>query len=68
MNFRLFINGNVIRVEENGVLIKSVKPKLREICGLLGIEVTYPGSGSDPTTNNSYARKIVKKISNSSTH
>lgn len=68
MNFRLFINGNVIRVEENGVLIISVKPKLREICGLLGIEVTYPGSGSDPTTNNSYAKKIVKKISNSSTH
>lgn len=62
INFRLFINGNVIRVEENRVLIKSVKPKLREICELLGIVVTYLGSGSDPTTNNSYARKIVKKL------
>ncbi|MFI3684949.1 hypothetical protein VBG40_07400 [Vagococcus fluvialis] len=60
--FRLFVNGNVIRIEENGKLLDSVKPKLREICELLGIRVKYPGTGSDRTTNSSYARKVLKVI------
>ncbi|MHC5373569.1 DUF6998 domain-containing protein [Enterococcus sp. LJL120] len=60
--YGMFKNNNLIRLQKNLKLVKSVKPELRNMCFLLRIPVTYSGSGGDAITNRLYSSKILKKL------